>query len=1001
MRLLPRTFATLLLTAIATMMAIGGGITASIAGDLLPRYRFVNLSTAGQAGVNTLLEDQQGFIWAGTQDGLYRIQNNALQALAGLPRKPVHHLLETADADLWIAHAEGLARWSRRGDAYQEQLCDAKGGLVQLVRADAVYALGRKGVLRIDERSGDCQHVAIGGLPAQAVIERIGALNGDLLLAVRDQGLYRCTAPCTQAQVWAPELAGTRVRLIARHGDHLFAGTHKHGLFQLDVNGRRLQHWHKSGDAQTALPVNGVMSVATDRSARLWIGLWAGGLIEIDERGARRSVSRHVAADNTTIAGDNIKSLLLSRHGVLYAGHERGVSVWLPDRNQWQWIGARSERQPGLLRTDVQSVYSENENVHWLGTAQGGLYRVDRHSETLSAFEHVEDDASSFPSRAAWSIRPATDGTLLVGTSNGIVRMDPRTQRWSTFTQAADLPGADVYRIAIAPDQSVWASLWSGGIAHLDAKGKLLRRFGSADGLRVDTAGALEVTRNGDLFVLNSEGVFRLRADASEAVFENIVPPALQGRARLLALSRDDRPWLIDDQQRIWIWHNAGEQFVVSDHTLPTPALHMAPPVAGAPDRKAIAMWLLGTDALTGLDANGKPVVQHALASLADSTDLRVIGNLQTNAGIAAVGAADGIHFVPLDSPPLIANVAAPQISGLRLFNRPLRLTDNDLKRGQHGDLALSPTEQAAAAPQLFARQLTLAYDQDVISFEFAVPGLSSRPAAQFRYRLTPFDRDWLSAPEDESRATYTRLPPGEYQFQVEASWPGHATLQSPPFTLHVAPPWWLTWWAKSLAAILVGLAGAALMTWRTRTLQRRNKWLEERVSERTAALETANRRLQEAAERDALTGLYNRRGLRQMLHNHWQAHGKRGALFIGDIDHFKQFNDTHGHQLGDEVLVEIGRRLRAAAGAEDCLARWGGEEFLILLSGDDALARADALRRAIGDTPMPLSIGPTAVTMTAGVVPFTDQDFETALRAADALLYEGKHCGRDRLIQS
>lgn len=358
------------------------------------------------------------------------------------------------------------------------------------------------------------------------------------------------------------------------------------------------------------------------------------------------------------------------------------------------------------------------------------------------------------------------------------------------------------------------------------------------------------------------------------------------------------------------------------------------------------------------------------------------------------LGAEDGLYLAPLQQD-AVAPVPLPQLTGMRLFNQPLRLSQ--------------PAASGKDNSQLFGAALTVQYHQDLVTFEFTLPGIVLPPAAlpaatdpspRFRYRLLPFDRNWLSAAADEPRATYTRLPPGQYQFELEAQWPDGRISAATPFQLTVLPPWWLTWWTKTALAGLLLMLFGGIMLLRTRSLKKRNLWLAQQVRERTEALQHANQRLQQAAYRDALTGLLNRRGLRAQTEQHWEAWQQQRVLMIADIDHFKQFNDVHGHQIGDEVLTALSARLQSLCLADDLLARWGGEEFLLILQGTDAMQRADALTRAIAASPMPLSIGPTPVTLTAGAVWLSGESLDATLQQADALLYAGKKAGRNRLVQ-
>jgi diguanylate cyclase (GGDEF)-like protein len=170
---------------------------------------------------------------------------------------------------------------------------------------------------------------------------------------------------------------------------------------------------------------------------------------------------------------------------------------------------------------------------------------------------------------------------------------------------------------------------------------------------------------------------------------------------------------------------------------------------------------------------------------------------------------------------------------------------------------------------------------------------------------------------------------------------------------------------------------------------------------------ERANLKISRLAETDPLTGLANRRGL-------FAAIGRRAdpaslpprcALLLTDIDHFKSINDTYGHDGGDAVLIGFAERLRNVTRKDDIVARWGGEEFLIVLDQadadvDPALAIAERLRRAAAG--QPFTVNGAAVTVTASIgvsiVAAGETGIEPALARADAALYAAKRDGRNRV---
>jgi diguanylate cyclase (GGDEF)-like protein len=187
------------------------------------------------------------------------------------------------------------------------------------------------------------------------------------------------------------------------------------------------------------------------------------------------------------------------------------------------------------------------------------------------------------------------------------------------------------------------------------------------------------------------------------------------------------------------------------------------------------------------------------------------------------------------------------------------------------------------------------------------------------------------------------------------------------------------------------------------------NRELEAKVAERTRELAAANERLVRQAETDGLTGLYNHRYLQEHLQLEIER-CKRNRLPLSmlmiDVDHFKQYNDAHGHPAGDEILRQLARLMDADRRANDLCARYGGEEFVLLLVDTDkrtAAIAADRLRRRVYDHVFPHEETQPGgqVTISVGVASYpADAASAPALvEAADQALYQAKHDGRDRVV--
>jgi diguanylate cyclase (GGDEF)-like protein len=168
--------------------------------------------------------------------------------------------------------------------------------------------------------------------------------------------------------------------------------------------------------------------------------------------------------------------------------------------------------------------------------------------------------------------------------------------------------------------------------------------------------------------------------------------------------------------------------------------------------------------------------------------------------------------------------------------------------------------------------------------------------------------------------------------------------------------------------------------------------------------------RLERQSIRDGMTGLFNRSFMEVALERELHRAARQSkdlALMMVDIDHFKQFNDTFGHEAGDLVLREVAENLRLGVRSEDIVCRFGGEEFVIILpeiSPTSALERAELLRQRIEGLALRYHGQPLRqVTVSIGLAlsPVNSQGSDDLLRCADRAMYAAKRRGRNRVVQA
>lgn len=289
--------------------------------------------------------------------------------------------------------------------------------------------------------------------------------------------------------------------------------------------------------------------------------------------------------------------------------------------------------------------------------------------------------------------------------------------------------------------------------------------------------------------------------------------------------------------------------------------------------------------------------------------------------------------------------------------------------------------------------------DADInrIVFQFVAPGYLMAEHIDYQVRLVEFDKDWVNKGHFNS-VEYTTLPANDYLFQVRARYPGGQWSKPDYFAFRQSAHIWLQPWFWIVSSLLVALLALFAVKARLNQYNRTRLRLEQMVKEKTADLETM-------ARQDPLTNLGNRRAFDERLQhelNRCRRDGTYLSLAILDVDYFKEVNDRYLHTIGDKVLIRLADILNDEIREVDYVARWGGEEFAVLITNSEleiAREASERMRERIATARFDDLVEDMKITVSIGVASSYDYaDHSSLLVAADKALYKAKSEGRNRV---
>lgn len=819
-----------------------------------------------QSNVTTILQDIRGLMWFGTQDGLnkydgyqVKVYKNDKKNTASISNNFIKSIVQDKKGNMWIATwGGGVNRFDRATERFIHYVHDKNNA--NSLSNDFVS------VLYIDS-------------------------NDNVWIGTESGGLNKFNYTTNQFTFYKHEenkagsLSDNYVRSIFEDSRHnIWVGTFQGGLNLLNNKTQSFTHFQHSVDDTTSIAHNSIEAIVEDRNHHLWIGMRGGGL---DLFNPGTQTFRHFRHDHTkrnTLPLDVILCMNVDDKNNLWIGTENGgLSIFNPEKEIFNNVLYDEIDHTSLSNNSIYSIYDDSQGNMWVGTYSGGVNLYNRNSNKFTHYNHNTSD-NSLSNNYVLCFSENTDGRIWIATDGGGLNLfDPVTGSFTHFRHkegdSTTVSSDYIVPLQQDKDNDLWMGTVGDGVSVLSLKENRIRQLKhnpkDSTSINFDNVCAMIRDRDNDLWLgtfgggldlynsktksfkhykhnpnnpnsivsdriqsifQDSEGLFWIGSfekglqifDKRTQIFTPFVP-----KKSVNNLSDNRVNCIYEDHNRnIWIgtsyglncWNRKSKTTTAYSVEDGLPNNIIFDILEDAKGR----LWISTNKGLSRFNPATKSFTNFYTADGLQSNEFKAHAAIRSRSGMMYFGGVNGF------------NVFNPDSIEIDSFDPPLILTNFQIL---NTDVAVALDEKDPSPLKKSigeSTEIILPYDHSVISFEFASLNYTLREKKQYMYKLEDFDEDWNQL-GTRRLATYTNLDPGEYTFKVRGlknngEWSSHVTSVK----LIIIPPFWMTWWFRSLVIAVV--AGAIVFMYRRRisAIKAQKEVLEKQVKERTERLDIA-----------------------------------------------------------------------------------------------------------------------------------------------------------------
>lgn len=815
-------------------------------------YRFSHVRIEeglSQSSIHCILQDKIGFLWFGTANGLNRYDGYSFRIFSNDPSDSttisdngILSIYEDSKGYIWIGTVEGnLNRYDRRSGVFKRYNITASltaNGDAEENFFDFPLPLSRnndrsitsiaedkngniwfgtwgKGLVKLNPVNDKIEHFHYQKeKPNSFHSNRIKTIlvdaKGNIWVGTLGSGLFRFNSDNGGLTNYffdennISSIGSNNVTALANDSfGNLWIGTFGGGINMLSVQEQSINstkakffRYYTNPQQSNSFTKEIITALFQDTNGRLWIGSLGGGLYQLDFRTNRFLNFKNDPDDESSLSQNEVISIFQDRSGNLWVGTHlgRGLNKLEHRTEKFEHVSKNTFRKAGLNDEVVWSLSADNEERVWIGTFKGGLNLWDRRKKKFSYFKAQPRSLSDNHIR---SIKDDGKGNLLIGTySGGLNIFNKQTKTARTYKNIAgdqtSLGANQVQSILIDRDGNYWIGTFGGG----------LNKVGKENVVKGDIKFERYTFNSNDPFSISDNRVYTIYEDSEGVLWIGTFGGGLNkfdkttGHFISYKNLPGDRSSLSDNRvmaihedgsKNLWIGTYGGglnlfdkkkETFQrFNDKTRLKSSV-----VYGILEDNFKQLWMSTDNGLFKLDIPTKQFTQYDQNDGLQNLEFSGGAYCKSEKGEMFFGGIAGFNYFFPDS--VIDNAYVPPvaISSIRIFDEPMR-EDRDT--------------------------ITLSYEQNFFSFEFAALDYTNSSDNQYAFMLEGFDKQWRFVDSRRRIANYTNLSPGEYVFSVIGSNnDGVWNYEGKNVYIIILPPFWKRWWfillTISLAVVII-----------------------------------------------------------------------------------------------------------------------------------------------------------------------------------------------------